>query len=233
MDIFKNTNRPSDLLMQAFVSPNESDKNAMFESNSDKPPAAKKALSDAIFEAVIQKNKADERSVAAAAVLGWAQGSSPNSEGFDGLALVLAGISEEDDDDDLSDDQIDEYNRQLGLLADAAVSLGADQDSVTQMIDEDDDDSAVDVADGITANSDDDDQSIAVYGVSGNDDAMLEANIRVVRNGEWKLKKKRPRPRRINASQRAALKKARTKAHTASANLSRRKSLKLRRQRGV
>jgi len=113
--------------------------------------------------------------------------------------------------------------------------LGADQDSVTQMIDEEDDDAAIIVADAISAANEDDDEAIAIYGVSGDsdDDAMLEANKKVVRNGEVKLIRKRPRPKRITALQRASIKKAQRKSHTASANISRRKSLKVRKKRGL
>ena len=230
-----NENNHSNLLKEAFFAPDSGD--AMLESNEGRgnsaPGVRKKALSDAIFEAVQNKAKLDERGMVAAALFQWAQGANPTFDDLDGLALSEAGIDDDEEDDDITDEQVDEYNRYLGMLADAAVSLGADQADVTALIDDGDDDAAINVADAITANNDDEDEAVAVYGVSGGDDAMLEANIKVVRNGEIKLKKKRPRPLRRTAAQKAALKKARVKAHTASANLSRRKSLKVRRKRGL
>lgn len=239
MDIFKQ-NQVNPLLEAAFgtVAP-VSASDALLESNKGKDESkkekGKKALSDAIFEAVSKRSRQDERSVAASFLIDWARSSSPTSEDIDGIAMVMAGISDDEEEDEITDAQTDEYNRVLSVLADAAVSLGADQDSVTQMIDEDDDDAALSVADAISAANEDDDEAIAIYGVSGDsdDDAMLEANKKVVRNGEVKLIRKRPRPKRITALQRASIKKAQRKSHTASANISRRRSLKVRKKRGL
>lgn len=234
-----NEKTSNNLLKSAFGTPTASSDNpAMLESNtgpekSQDQPGKKKPLSDAIFEAVQQKSKQDERGTAAATVIDWANGAEPTSDSFDNLALGLAGIDDEESDDDITEDQNDEYNRWLGLLADAAGSLGADQDDITTMIDEDDDDAAINVADAITGNVDDEDEAIAVYSVSGNDDAMLEANIKVIRAGQVKLKKKRPRPLRQSAKQRAALKKNRLKSHSAAAKMSFRKSMKVRKKRGL
>ncbi|MCZ4061259.1 hypothetical protein O3W44_22270 [Pantoea sp. LMR881] len=236
-----NEKSSNSLLKTAFAAPlaNAGDSDtAMLESSKDKQnqeekKANKKPLDDAIFEAVQQKNKQDERGTAASTVIGWANGSEPTSSDFDDLALGLAGIEDDEGDDEITDAQIDSYNYWLDLLADAAVSLGADQADVTAMIDEDDDDAAINVADGITGNVEDEDEAIAVYSVSGNDDAMLEANIKVVRAGQVILKKKRPRKLRQTAKQRAALKKNRLRSHTASAKMSFRKSMKVRKKRGL
>lgn len=234
-----NVNTTDSLLKSAFGAPQATTADpAMLESSGRKEnqpdqPGQKKPLSDAIFEAVQQKNKQDERGTAAATVISWAGESDPTSDSFDSLALGLAGIDDDENDDEITDAQVDEYNRWLALLADAAGSLGADQDDITTMIDEDDDDAAINVADAITGNVDDEDEAIAVYSVSGNDDAMLEANIKVVRAGQVVLKKKRPRPLRQTAKQRAALKKNRLKSHSAAARMSFRKSMKVRKKRGL
>ncbi|EPK7688517.1 hypothetical protein K7Y63_004129 [Serratia marcescens] len=239
MDIFKQ-NKVNPLLEAAFgPTASVAAPDALLESNKGKAQPGtekgKKALSDAIFEAVSKRSRQDERSVAASFLLDWARSSNPTSEDIDGIAMVMAGISDDEDDDEITDAQTDEYNRVLSILAEAAVSLGADQDSVTQMIDEEDDEAAIAVADAISAANEDDDEAIAIYGVSGDsdDDAMLEANKKVVRNGEVKLIRKRPRPKRITALQRASIKKAQRKSHTAAANISRRKSLKVRKKRGL
>ncbi|HHQ6598053.1 TPA: hypothetical protein ACSTLU_004358 [Serratia fonticola] len=240
MDILKNT-EINPLYTAAFSAPPAApgDGDAMLESGKSSPSKkendGKQSLSDLILESVSKRTRQDERSVAASFLIEWSRSASPTSSDIDEFAMVMAGISDDEEDDDITDAEVDEYNRMLSILADAAVSLGADQDSVTQMVDEEDDDAAIAVADAISAATEDDDESIAIYTVSGDgdDDAMLEANKKVVRNGQVKLIRKRPRPKRINAAQRAALKKARRKSHTATANLSRRKSLRIRRKRGL
>ncbi|MDE1497547.1 hypothetical protein KKJ25_22330, partial [Xenorhabdus bovienii] len=63
--------------------------------------------------------------------------------------------------------------------------------------------------------------------------AMMEASIKVVRGGVVKLIRKQPRPRRLSAAQKSALKKARMKAQTASAKKARKKSNLIRRKRGL
>ncbi|MGL5103054.1 MAG: hypothetical protein ACRC6N_11095 [Plesiomonas sp.] len=211
---------------------------AMLESNqNNKQNAPKNAEkpseknSDALLEAVGKKAQQDSRGVAAAAVIEWAQNGDGSFDSFDELAIGLAGIDTENE-DDLTDDQVDDYNKWLSLMADAAVSLGANQADVTEMIDGADDDAASTVIDDI--DTEDDDEAVAEFSVTGDDDgAMMEANVKVVRNGVVKLIKKRPRPRRMSSAQKSALKKARMKAHSASAKTARKKSMKLRSKRGM
>ncbi|MEG5932553.1 hypothetical protein UXN85_21025 [Enterobacter hormaechei] len=184
-----------------------------------------------LLEAADQSGRAQ----AAAAVLEWAAGGDASAEAFDELALGLAGI--EDTTDELSDEAIDAYNDQLVMLAEAAIGLGASQDDVTTMIDENDSDSAQAVMDAISVQ--DEDEAIAAYSVTGGNDgalmesAMLEASIKVVRGGVVKIIRKRPHKVRISGAQRAALKKARLKAQTSTAKIARAKSMKIRKKRGI
>lgn len=213
------------------------------EKQQQKKPASKKSKSKkaAMLEAVAARAGQDDRALAASLVTGWATDGSPDADDFDALAINMAGLGDLDPEADLTDDQINAYNDALGSLADAAVSLGADQDDVTSMIDDDDDDAAERVYDAISGNSDNDDDAddaIAQYSVSGDSDddgnAMMESStIKVVRNGEVKLIHKRLRPRRMTSLQKAALKKAQMRAHSASSNMARRKSMKIRVKRGL
>lgn len=199
-------------------------------------PTPAEVKTNAILEAVATKAAQDDRSLAASLVTGWVRDGSPDAEDFDALAIGMAGLDDIDENTDLTDAQIDAYNDALSLLADAAVALGADQSDVTAMIDEDSDEAAERVYDAIPVSSDDDsDDAIAEYSVSDDaeDDAMFESSIKVVRNGIVKIIKKRLRPRRMSALQKASLKKARMKAHSASGNMARRKSMKLRLKRGL
>lgn len=190
----------------------------------------------ALFEAAAQTS---QRSEAAAAVLEWAASGDISAESFDDMAIALAGI--EDATGALSDEQIDLYNEWLIALAEAAISLGAKQLDVTNMIDEFDSDAALAVSDAVRQL--DEDEAIATYGVAGagGDDesgalmesAMLEASIKVVRGGVVKVVRKRPRKMRISGAQRAALKRARLKAHTAVAKIARSKSMKIRKKHGL
>ena len=77
-------------------------------------------------------------------------------------------------------------------------------------------------------------EAIAIYTVAGGNAAMLEAvSKKVVRDGKVTIIRKRPRPRRMTSLQKQALKKARRKAHTSIANTRRRKSIRIRKKRGL
>lgn len=233
---------------QARLEKEQADK-ALFESAVEEQVTARLAEMDlpAKFEPTLENMQerfdallleaADQsgRAQAAAAVLEWAAGGDASAEAFDELALGLAGI--DDTTDELSDEAIDAYNDQLVMLAEAAIGLGAAQDDVTTMIDENDSDSAQAVMDAIAV--EDEDEAIAAYSVTGGNDgalmesAMLEAAIKVVRGGVVKIVRKRPHKMRISGAQRAALKKARLKAQSSTAKIARMKSMKIRKKRGL
>lgn len=186
--------------------------------------------------ALMEAAATNDRGTAAASVLQWKSDGDASSESFEEYAFALAGIS--DDETDLTDDEVDNFNTQLDLMAQAAIALGASADDVATMIDEDDSDAAQAVMDAIST-PDDEDAAVASFAVSGGDNgammesAMMEAAIKVVRKGQIVLKRKVPHKVRLSSLQKAALKKARMKAHTAMANMSRAKSMKVRRKRGL
>lgn len=210
---------------------------AMLESaNSKKEKTTDKVdVEKAMLEAVESRAKGDMRSLAASMLAGWVEDGDPEADSFDALAISMAGLTDIDEDTDFTDEQIDAYNEALAALADAAVALGADQDDVTEMIDDDDDAAAERVFDALSENdSDMMESAIAIYTVAGGDSAMLEdVRKKVVRDGKVSIIRKRPRPRRMTSLQKQALKKARRKAHTSVANINRRKSMRIRKKRGL
>ncbi|MEG0870313.1 MAG: hypothetical protein RR308_01090 [Hafnia sp.] len=226
------------LLLQAgFAVTPTAEEQAMFENNGDKnkKPKGDGDKEMAMMEAVERRYNEDRRSVAASMLVDWASDGEPTWLDFSALAISLADLPDLDDSDaDYTDEQVDAYNDALSDLAYAAIALGADQEDVTSMIDDEDDDAASAVFDAINDIEDSDD-AISQYTIAGDDDdAMFEApKIKVVRDGKVKLIRKRVRKLRRTSKQKAALKKARRKAQTSTAKLHRRKSMKLRQKRGM
>lgn len=224
------------LLGAAFAAPAAATaSDAMLESAGSGQPTTADARIQAMFEAVERRAGEDSRSVAASLLAGWVSDGDPEADSFEALALSLAGLDSIDEDADFSDDQVDQFNSALSQLANAAVALGADQDDVTSMIDDDDDSAAERVYEALSGLTDDD-EAIADYTVAGGEggDAMLESTtFKAVRDGVVKLIRKRPKKRRMTSLQKQALKKARSKAHSAMANAHRKKSMKLRKKRGL
>ncbi|HEY3591746.1 MAG TPA: hypothetical protein VGL07_17035 [Buttiauxella sp.] len=188
-----------------------------------------------ILEAVATASIQTFRSSAAAAVLEWAAGGDASFASFDSLAWGVAGLDEDEGDEegapDLTDDEADDYNDALEIMAEACVTLGAKEDDVADMINDEDDDAAATVMNAISGvSADSEAELIATFSVA-TDENMFEAMKKVVRGGKVKLIKKRIRPKRMNGAQRQALKKARRKAQTSAAKLHRAKSMKIRRRR--
>lgn len=208
------------------------------------------AFTGLLLEAVAKKSNQDERGAAAAAVIEWAQSGDASWDAFESLAfgLALENLDMEpddiEDDSDITDEVINEFNSVLAVMADAAVTFGADSDAVATMIDEEDDDAATEVMNALGDIDDDEaEELIATFTVGEDlyesikqtetDDSqmLLEATKKVVRNGKVKLIKKRPRPKKLNSAQRSALKKARRKSNTSAAKMKRKKSMKIRKKR--
>ncbi|HBO3570038.1 TPA: hypothetical protein L4S74_003980 [Escherichia coli] len=212
------------------------DVKAMLESAEHKTQTKpKEDIETAMMEAVESRAQGDMRSLAASMLAGWIEDGDPEADSFDALAITMAGLADIDEDTDFNDEQVDAYNDALAALADAAVALGADQDDVTEMIDDEDDSAAERVYDALSeSDADMMEAAIAIYTVAGGDSAMLEAvRKKVVRDGKVTIIRKRPRPRRMTSLQKQALKKARRKAHTSVANINRKKSMRIRKKRGL
>lgn len=223
-----------DLLRFGFAPEVTGGNDPMLEDNRSKQRKEPGSKETAMMEAVERRFNEDRRSVAASMLLEWVSEGEPTWDSFSAMAITMAGLDDLDDDTDYTDEQVDDYNQALSDLAYAAIALGADQDVVTTLIDDESDDAASEVYDTLS-DVDDEDEAIAQYAIAGDDDdAMFEApRIKVVRAGKVVLIRKRLKKVRRTAAQKAALKKARLKSHTSTAALHRRKSLKVRQKRGM
>lgn len=147
-----------------------------------------------------------------------------------------AGIADLDENEELDDDEESEMNDILQASADALISMGADPANVAEFLDGESDEAGAILGEflsGKTENSTlSDEEIIANYATSG--DVILESTIKVIRGGKITLKKKRIGiPKRMNSLQKAALKKARSKAFSGAAKARRKKSMYKREKLGL
>lgn len=172
------------------------------------------------------------RSQAMASALGWIEA---GDYSFDALADSVAMIADLDGDDEFSDDEEAYYNELLTELGYALTALGADAGNVQSFIDNEDDEEGAKLgaflSETMQGVEDDDETLIGNYAVSNQ--PIMESTIKVVRGGKIVLKKKRIRKVKLSAAQKAGLKVARRKAFTGAAKLARKKSMRLRRKRGM
>ena len=195
---------------------------------------------------------ANARSQAMSAVLQWVEMGQFDYDTLDEIILVIADL---DGDDDYTEDEEDYYNDVWSEVSNALLSLGAPRADVEEFCDGSGDDAdkagqrigAV-LTKEVKGNRMDDEDIIS--GFAFGEDAIIESvdegspmrgifeatyrRKRVVRDGKVVIRRKRVSGRvRLNAAQKAALRKARRKANTAGAKLRRRKSMRIRRRRGL
>jgi len=167
------------------------------------------------------------RSDAMAGAIVWATETAGDAEDLDALVMGLAGV---DGEGDFSDDDFALYEDAAQEVAEAFVALGADQSDVEAAISEASQDAASAIVEVVEASIDEAEKStdeiITAFGVA--DKAMFEAKKMVVRGGKKKWVKKPLKKKRMNAKQKAALRKARKKAHTGAAKKNRAKSMRRR-----
>ncbi len=178
-------------------------------------------------------SEAQLRSYAMALVLTFLANGDYSYAAFEAQA---AGIADLDENEELDDDEESEMNDILQASADALVSMGADPANVTEFLDGESDEAGATLGEflsGKTENSTlSDEEIIANYATSG--DVILESTIKVIRGGKITLKKKRIGiPKRMNSLQKAALKKARSKAFSGAAKARRKKSMHKREKMGL
>jgi hypothetical protein len=171
---------------------------------------------------------------AASVVLEWIRNGDGSFSEFEELAIGLADL---DSDGEIEDGEENHFNDVLGLMADALVALGASESDVTAFVDEESDDKGEELSFSLSEklpNSTDEDanEELVTNFMSGGE-LMLAAVRKVIRNGKVKLVKKRVKKRRISSAQRAGLKKARRSANKSGAKLNRKKSMRLRKSRGM
>lgn len=182
---------------------------------------------DAVANAANQAGRAD----AMAMVIEWVADGDDSAEGLDVYAQALADVDE--DGEVTGDEEQELYEKALTLMAEALVSLGVSAQVATDAMGGDDSAAAkAFVAAGDFLEGDaEPDELIAAFAVR--ESMMMDAVVKVIRDGKVKLIRKPLRKKRLSPAQRAALKKARAKANTAAARAARKKSMRMRRARGM
>lgn len=188
---------------------------------------------DDLLSAVSTKAGQDERSMAASILVQWASDESAELSDLDGLVFGAVLEDEDAEIEDLSDDQAQEYDALVDVVGEFAISVGASAAQVQNMIEDGDEKAALDVAEivrtAISKNGAD--ELIADFAVK--EQMLMSAVVKVIRNGKLKFKRKRTRKVILNAAQKAGLRKARMRAHTAASKANRRKSMRIRKSRGL
>lgn len=218
----------------------------IFESATDKPSNN----GDMILDSVQTFAKQQARTKAMSAVLAWVE---DGNFSYQSLDEYITGIADLDGDFEISDAEEAYYNEIWHEVPDALLTLGASAEDVAKFVNDEDDKSAAIVgkaADALVNELEADDDELIVSFALG-EDAVLEnagtdpdgrhmilestyKKTRAVRDGQLQVVNKRVSGKvRLSAAQKAGLVKAQRRSHTASANLARAKSMKVRKQHGM
>lgn len=183
---------------------------------------------DAVASAAGMAARAD----AMAMVIEWVADGDDSAEGLDAYAQALADV---DEDGEVSgDEEQDAYEQALTLMGEALTSLGVPVQVAADAMGGDNGAAAkAFVAAGDFLDGDDVDADDLISAFAVRETMMMDSIKKVIRDGKLKLIRKPLRKVRLNAAQRAALKKARMKANTAAARTARRKSMRIRKSRGM
>ena len=191
---------------------------------------------------------ATTRALAMQAVLEWQKGGVFTYEALDNIVIYMADI---DDEDDIDEEEEEFYNEIWEEIPNALLSLGADYKDVENFVSEDDkagnkvgtivskelEDMPAEDDDLVASFAYGEDGVLECAGDDNNLRGILEATYKkrkMVRDGKVIIGKKRVSGRvKLTAAQRAGLKKARRKANTAAARQHRKKSMRIRKQRGL
>lgn len=175
-----------------------------------------------------------------AAIQQWLEtGDSEAGLGNDLLALFV-GIADENHDGDISEDEADILDVITSFAWDYLAEKGIGEDDLEALLNDFDNDAAGRVFDYLVDNIGDDEDGDEidnfVFGKEAEEsmfDAVYKKKI-VVRDGKKvKLNKRISGTVKLTGAQKSALKKARMKAHNASAKIKRLKSMKLRKRLGL
>lgn len=206
-----------------------------------------------ILESAVQKDSDSRaRANAMCAVLSWIEDGDFTYDSMDENVMILAGVAGEDG---ATEDDEDDYNNVWRHVPDAMLTLGADIADVREFVDgpgKNADEAAARVGKGLAEEMNsieaDDDDLIATFSLG--EDAILESAAsnpawkgvleatykrrKVIRDGKVQVVNKRISGKvRLSSAQKASVKKMLRKAHSATANLHRKKSMKKREKMGL
>lgn len=190
------------------------------------------------------------RSQAMSAVLGWIE---DGNFTYDNLDEFVCAVADLDGDFEISEEEGDYYNSVWQQIPNALLTLGAPEDDVEKLVNGESNAAGQRVGEAVKLSLDsekaDDDDLIA--GFAYGEDAVLEnadddpegrhmvleaayKKRKVVRDGKVVVVRKRVSGKiRLSAAQKVGLRKARRKANTGAAKLARRKSMRIRKRRGL
>jgi len=166
------------------------------------------------------------RSMAMGAALAWID---DGEYTFDAMDSLVEGLSDLDESEELSDDEMVVYNDLMTGVGMALEELGADTAMIESAL-TGDDEAATELGYYLEEKMEemelDDDELVSEFSTKA---ALITEGVkRVIRDGKVKYIRTNRRKRKMTAKQKAALKKARMKANTSAAKLARKKSMKLR-----
>jgi len=166
------------------------------------------------------------RSMAMGAALAWID---DGEYTFDAMDSLVEGLSDLDESEELSDDEMVVYNDLMTAVGMALEELGADPAMIESAL-TGDDEAATELGYYLEEKMEemelDDDELVSEFSTKA---ALITEGVkRVIRDGKVKYIRTNRRKRKMTAKQKAALKKARMKANTSAAKLARKKSMKLR-----
>lgn len=205
-----------------------------------------------VANAVDEDARIRARADAMSALLTWIEEGDFSYDTLDECIVVVADI---DGDYEITEEEENYFNDVWQEVPDALLSLGADKADVVGLVDgpgKESDKAAARIGKELSEKMEEEeaDADSLIAGFAFGEEAILESvsydtslhgileatykRKKVVRNGQVQVVRKRVSGHvRQSAAQKASLKKARRKSHTATANLNRRKSMRKREQRGL
>lgn len=187
----------------------------------------------AMFESIENNALANTRSMGMAAVIAWSQYGEPTADDFDMTAQAMADV---DEDGEITDEETEFYNETLFAMVQALQYCGVSPADTELLVSGDDKAASlayVTISEKLENLGEDKDEDELIAEFAVQETGMMEAKKKVIRNGETKWVNKPLKKRRLNAAQKAALKKARLKANSASARAKRKKSMRKRQSAGM
>lgn len=212
---------------------------AMFENkpNNQEKTVTEKAFFDDVSAdqtetAIGNAGEQSARADAMAMVIEWVGDGDDSADALDAYAQALGDLDASGDVDTADEQAV--YEDSLTLMAEALTNLGVSAEQATAAMSGDDSASSqafIAAGDFLANSSDDEDTIINKFAVR--ETLMMESTVKVIRNGVLKTIRRPFRRKVLSSAQRAALKKARAKANNAGARAARRKSMRIRRSRGM
>lgn len=179
---------------------------------------------------------ADIRMAAVSSLREWADTDNlDEGESYaDRLLAMMVGIADENKDGEVTDDEQDVLDVALNSAFDYLVSKGVDEKDASALIDDWSDDAAERVHDLLANDETTDDEADSFVFSDADQAPALDAVYRkriVIRGGKKvRINKRVSGTVRLSAAQKAGIRKARMRAHSAGARIHRMKSMRLRRK---